>query len=307
MESLMGMGGAAAPQGGGSHIKDGSSASFMEDVVQASMETPVLVDFWAPWCGPCKQLTPALEAAVNRANGAIKLVKINVDEAPEISQQLRIQSIPTVYAFHQGQPVDGFQGAVPESQIQELVDRLTDGAASNSPIAQALEEAERLFEAGEIQAAGGTFQQILQHEDTNAQAFAGFLKCLIADGRAEDARQILDNAPDEMKKDKVVEAAIAQLELAEQAAAVDGQLDELRQKVEANSKDHQSWIDLSNALNAGGDREGAVDALLESISIDRAWNEEAARKQLLKLFEAFGPTDPVTMDARRRLGSILFS
>ncbi|EDP62830.1 thioredoxin-related protein [alpha proteobacterium BAL199] len=311
MESfIMPNGATPAPAGAGAGadvIKDGTTATFMADVVDASMTTPVLVDFWAPWCGPCKQLTPTLERVVRNARGAVKLVKINVDESPEISQQLRIQSIPTVYAFKDGQPVDGFQGAVPESQIQQLIDRLTGGAASDSPVAQALEQADTLLEQGDHQSAGAIYQQVMGHDPENAPAFAGFLKCLIADGRLDEAKAVLAQATDAFKADKAVQAVTTQLELAEQGAKAAGELAAFQARVEANPKDHQARLDLASALYATGDTEGALDQLLDSIRIDRKWQDEAARKQLLKYFEALGPTDPVTVAARRKLASVLFS
>ncbi|NQW10720.1 MAG: thioredoxin [Alphaproteobacteria bacterium] len=306
MNSILGMEGAPVA-GGPNPIKDATTATFVADVIDASQDVPVLVDFWAPWCGPCKQLTPALEAVVRRAAGAVRLVKINIDESPEIAQQLRIQSIPTVYAFKNGQPVDGFQGAVPESQIQELVDRISGGASKESPIAQALDQAEQLLDAGDHHGAGGIFQQILQHDPENVPAFAGLLKSLIATDRADEARAALAQASEKMAADKAIQAIATQLELAEQGAAAAGAVTELQAKIDANPKDHQSRIDLAAALYAAGDSEGAVAQLLESIRLDRKWQDEAARKALLKYFEALGPTDPVTVDARRRLSSILFA
>ena len=301
------------PAPAGEAIKNTTTQTFMADVVDASHDVPVIVDFWAPWCGPCKQLGPILEKAVREARGAVRMVKLNIDENPEIAQQMRIQSIPVVYAFSQGKPVDGFVGAVPESQIKQFVKKLIQtagGAAPESPIDQALEQAKALMDAGDMPTAGGILSQVVQHDPGNAIARARLARCLLAGGDAKRAKQALDVIPADKLKDPAVanevSAARAALDLAESAGAA-GSIEELKQKVAANPNDHQARVELATALYAAGNGEAAIDELIECIRRNRTWNEEAARKQLLKLFEAFGPTDPRTVQGRRKLSSVLFS
>jgi putative thioredoxin len=305
-------GGPGAPPAG-DPIKNSNTRGFMADVIDASHDTPVIVDFWAPWCGPCKQLGPLLEKAVREARGAVRMVKINIDESPEIAQQMRIQSIPVVYAFVQGRPVDGFVGAVPESQIKTFIKRLmqTAGAAMpDSPVEQALEEAKALMEAGDFANAGGILAQVVQHDPTNAIARARLARAQLAAKQHKQARDTLAAITADKMKDPAVAAEAnavkAALELAESAGAA-GSMQELKAKVAADPNDHQARLDLASALYAAGDGEGAIDTLIDSIRRNRAWNEEAARKQLLKLFEALGPTDPRTVQGRRKLSSVLFS
>jgi len=314
-EGLLGGGlGGGAAGGAGELIKNSNTRGFMADVIDASYDVPIIVDFWAPWCGPCKQLGPQIEKAVREARGAVRLVKINIDESPEIAQQMRIQSIPVVYAFVQGRPVDGFVGAVPESQIKTFVKRLVQGAggtAPESPVEQALEQAKALMDANDMATAAGILAQVVQHDPGNAVARARLARCHLAAGDGKRARQALDAIPADKAKDPAVAGEIATvkaaLELAESAAGAQGSIEELKQKLSGNPKDHQSRIDLALALYAAGNGEAAVDELIESIRRERAWNDEAARKQLLKLFEAFGPADPRTVQGRRKLSSVLFS
>lgn len=299
----------ATPQaaGGGDLVKDGTQDTFMADVIEASRETPVIVDFWAPWCGPCKQLTPAIESAVRAAGGAVKLVKINVDENQELAGQLRIQSIPTVYAFKDGQPVDGFAGAQPESELRAFIDKVTAGASGGAALDAALDQADALLGAEDFEQAGALFQQILQQDSRSVRALAGFLRCMIGAGRLEQATMMYEQLPPEMLQEQALVSVKAEMDLAAAPPVEAREIAGLRAKIEADPKDHQARLDLSEALYKSKDKEGAVDQLLESIRIDRAWNEAAARQALLKMFEAMGPTDPVTQDARRRLSSILFS
>ncbi|MGI9484089.1 MAG: thioredoxin [Hyphomicrobiales bacterium] len=290
----------------GELVKDVTDATFMADVIEASQTVPVIVDFWAPWCGPCKQLTPALEKIIQNARGAVKLVKINVDENPQIAGQMRVQSIPAVFAFKNGQPVDGFMGALPESQIKEFVSKLTDGADGSAEIAAAIEAGNAALEAGDVASAAQAFSAVLQADRENTEAIAGLARAQILAEDFDGAEATLAMAPADKADDQHVTSARTTLELAK--APVDtGEITELSAKVEADPKDHQARIDLSIALNAAGRREDALEQLLESIRLDRAWNEDAARKQLLQFFEAWGHADELTVAGRRGLSSILFS
>lgn len=285
-------------------VKDSSEAGFTADVIEASGQVPVIVDFWAPWCGPCKQLAPILEKAVTQAQGSVRLVKINIDENQNLAAQLRIQSIPAVIAFHNGQPVDGFMGAQPASQVQAFVKRLS-GAGGASPAEQSIEQGRQALDAGDTETAKVIFSQVLQAEPGNETAIAGLARCLLAVDQIDEARKILETVSEDSSHADILSVRAA-LELA--AAADDaGDVGELRRAVETNPKDHQARFDLAQALNAAGDREGAVDELIEIVSANREWNDQAARKELLKYFEAYGPTDEITIAGRRRLSSILFS
>ncbi len=289
-------------------IKDSSTAAFVDDVVNASIDTPVIVDFWAPWCGPCKQLGPILEKVVTAARGAVKLVKIDIDKNPEIAQQLRIQSIPAVFAFAGGRPVDAFQGALPESQIKAFVDKLTAtaGTTQADPIADALAQAKEMLETDDHAAAGAIYRQIIEHDADNLAARAGLARCHVAMGELAQASEVLTAVPEDKRDDAEIAAAWSVLELAQKSAGA-GDLDDLERRVAAEPGDHQARYDLALALYGAGRREAAIDQLIEIIRRDRAWNDEAARKELLQLFEAMGPTDPETAAGRRKLSAILFS
>ena len=294
-------GGAAAPAA--DPIKETTEAGFMADVVEASREVPVIVDFWAPWCGPCKTLGPMLEEAVRRAKGRVRMVKLDVDRAQGIAQQLRIQSIPTVYAFWQGQPVDGFQGALPQSEVDAFVDRVA-AAGGDGGLGEALAAAEESLAQGAATDAAQIFAAIAQEDPANAAAYGGLVRAHLAMGEAARARQLLDAAPREMVGAPEIEAARAQVELAEQAASA-GPVAELQARVEAEPSDHQARYDLATALMASGDAQGAVDHLLELFRRDREWSDGAAKAQLLTIFEAAGPKDPVALSGRRRLASMI--
>ena len=286
-------------------VVDGSERTFMADVIEASREVPVIVDFWAPWCGPCKTLGPALEAAVQAARGKVRMVKINVDENQAIAAQLRIQSIPTVYAFWQGQPVDGFQGAIAGSEIKAFVDKLA-ALAGDGGLAEALAAAEGMLAEGAVADAAQTFAAILAEEPENPAALGGLARSHIAAGNLDNAEALLNNAPDKIATAAEVEAARAQLALARQAANA-GPLDTLRAAVEADPDNHQARFDLAQALHAAGDVDGAIDTLLDLFRRDREWNDGAAKTQLFTIFDALKPGDPRVQRGRRRLSSMIFA
>jgi putative thioredoxin len=305
MEQLLG---SAAPKVADADlIKDSDVTTFMADVIDASRDVPVIVDFWAPWCGPCKQLGPLLEKAVREAGGAVRLVKVNIDENPEIAQQLRIQSIPAVFAFKGGRPVDGFVGSLPETQIKAFIKRLGGAAgAAPSPIAQALEQAKAALAEGDAGTASALYSQVLAREPANPAAAAGLVRCYLATGDRDKAKQVLDSLPADAKKDADVIAAQSALDLAEQGAGA-GDLAKLLAQVNQTPADHQARFDLATALFAASRSEEAIDQLLELFRRDRKWNDDAARKQLVKFFEALGTTDPQTIAGRRRLSSLMFA
>jgi putative thioredoxin len=288
-------------------IIDGTDASFMTDVVKASQSVPVIVDFWAKWCGPCKTLGPAIEAAVTKAKGKVRLVKIDVDANQVYAGQLRVQSIPTVYAFWQGQPVDGFQGALPPSQVDEFVQKIAALAGDEDEgLAAAVEAAEAMLAEGDVAGAAETFAAVLQEEPENAPAYAGLVRSYIALGEFDQAEAILNGAPAAIAKTTELDAVHAQLELARQAANA-GPVAELMAAVEADPNDHAARFDLATALHAKGDVAGAVDQLLELFRRDRAWNDGAAKTQLFKIFDALTATDPIALAGRRKLSSIIFA
>ena len=289
-------------------IKDVSEADFMAEVIEASQTVPVIVDFWAPWCGPCKTLGPALEAAVTKAKGAVKMAKVNVDENQMIAGQLRVQSIPTVYAFWQGQPVDGFQGALPPSEIDAFVGRTIKAAGGDvsGGLDEAVAAAEEMLDEGAATDAAQTFAAILQEDPANAAAYAGLARAHIAMDDLDQAEAILNGAPAEISSAPEIEAAFAQLELARQAADA-GPVGELTAAVEANPDDHQARFDLAQALSAAGQTQEAVDQLLELFRRDAEWNDGAAKQQLFTLFDALKPNDPVVLNGRRKLSSLIFA
>ncbi|WP_316178798.1 MULTISPECIES: thioredoxin [unclassified Bradyrhizobium] len=305
--TIVEQGGGAAPQVP-DLIKDTTTQSFVKDVIEESKRQPVLIDFWAPWCGPCKQLTPILEKAVKAANGKVKLVKMNIDEHPAIPGQMGIQSIPAVIAFVGGRPADGFMGAVPEGQVAAFIEKITKGVpgVGEPDIAEILKEAEAALAEGDAAGAAEIYAEVLAVDAANIPAIAGLAKCQVELGAIDEAKQTLAMVPDAKRSDSAVSAVQAAIDLAEQAQSL-GPVGELEQKVAANPLDHQARFDLATALNAAGKRKEATDQLLEIVKRDRKWNDDGARKQLVQFFEAWGGADEATIEGRKRLSTILFS
>jgi putative thioredoxin len=286
-------------------IKDTTTQTFVKDVIEESKRQPVLIDFWAPWCGPCKQLTPVLEKVVRAAKGKVKLVKMNIDEHPAIPGQMGIQSIPAVIAFVNGQPADGFMGALPESQVMAFLERLTKDRIGGEA-KDLLKAADAALAEGDSAGAADLYAQVLEEDNTNVQALAGLARCYVETGAIDQAKQTLALVPDSKRNEASVLAAKAALDLAEQAKSL-GPLADLEQKVAANPLDHQARFDLALALNGKGKRLEALDHLISIVKRDRKWNDDGARKQLVQFFDAWGPADEATIEGRKRLSSILFA
>ncbi|HET6467749.1 MAG TPA: thioredoxin [Geminicoccaceae bacterium] len=302
-------GGAVAPKppaADAAIIKNGDIATFAEDVIYASQTVPVLVDFWAPWCGPCKQLTPVLEKVVKAAQGKVRLVKINIDENPELAQQLRIQSVPTVYAFVGGQPVTGFAGAQPESQIKALVERLIGAGAAVPAAAASLEAAQAAAAAGDTQGAAALFEEVLAEDPANPEAIGGLARCMLSLDQVDEARRLLDRAPKEQAGHPAITGARAAVALAQEAGEL-GDPTLLVARIEANPDDHGARYRLATLLFLRGQVDAAMDHLLQIVRRDRTWQDDQARKQLVKFFEALGPKHPATLKGRRMLSTVLFS
>ena len=287
-------------------IKDVTDASFEADVLDVSRDVPVIVDFWAPWCGPCKQLTPALEAAVTAKKGKVRLAKVNVDENQAFASQLRVQSIPAVFAIFNGQPIDGFMGALSQSELQAFIDRVVDAAGGNTGLNEALDAADEMLSEGAVADAAQTYAAILQEEQENARAMGGLVRAYIALGDLDNARAFLAGVPPALASDPALVAAAAELDL-KSASAETGEVAQLRASLEADENNHQTRLDLALALAGAGDTEGAIDHLLELFRRDREWNEEAAKTQLIKIFDMLGPKDELAQKGRRRLSSMVFA
>lgn len=301
--------GTTTPAAGGSHIKDTTTATFPRDVLEESRRQPVLVDFWAPWCGPCKQLTPIIEKVVNEAGGRVKLVKMNIDDHPSIAGQLGIQSIPAVIAFVDGRPADGFMGAIPESQVREFIDKVAGPAGpgdEEAEIAAILEEATVLLADKDIHGAAELFGAVLQADPENAKALAGMAECMIAAGQSQRAREALADLPETLSKDAGIQAVVKKLDQIEEAAKL-GDPAALEQQLALQPDDHAARLKLAKIRNVEGDRDAAAEHLLTIMRRDRAFEDDGARRELLQFFDVWGPKDPATIAARRRLSSILFS
>jgi len=301
-------GNGAPPQAAPDLIKDTTTQTFVKDVIEESKRQPVLIDFWAEWCGPCRQLTPMLEKAVRAAKGKVKLVKMNIDQHPAIPGQMGIQSIPAVIAFVDGRPADGFMGAIPESQVNAFIDKLSKSmpGTGEASIAEILKEAETLLAEGDPAGAAQVYAEALSVDATNIAALAGLAKCYVTTGAVDQAKQTLAMVPESRRNDAAVKAVQAAIDLAEQAKSV-GPIGELEQKIAANPLDHQARFDLATALNASGKRKEATTHLLEIVKRDRKWNDDGARKQLVQFFEAWGGSDEATVEGRKRLSTVLFS
>jgi putative thioredoxin len=286
-------------------IKDTTTQAFMADVIQESMTQPVLVDFWAEWCGPCKQLTPIIEKAVKAAKGKVKLVKMDIDKHPQIAGQLGVQSIPAVFAFSKGQPIDGFMGALPESQVKSFIERLI-GPVGPDALELALADADAALAEGDVQGASQLFAQVYEADPENVKAIAGLARAATLLGELEQAKATLSLTPKGKEADPAIASARAALDLAEQAGSV-GDLAGLQAAADADPKNHQARFDLALGLAAADRREEAVDNLLDIVRRDRKWNDDGARKQLVQFFEAWGPTDEATVSGRKRLSSVLFA